>query len=68
MTLVLSSYPFTVCQKSTYISDLFICLLTWINLNLNMDKQWHAQWSVAWNYVSIPKIQRYNRWGLGMDK
>ena len=23
---------------------------------------------VVWNYLSIPKLQRYNRWSLGMDK
>ena len=23
---------------------------------------------MEWNYLSIPKLQRYHRWGLGMDK
>ena len=23
---------------------------------------------MGWNYLSIPKLQRYNRWSLGMDK
>ena len=23
--------------------------------------------SVGWNYLSIPKLQRYNGWSLGMD-
>ena len=25
-------------------------------------------WSVRWNYLSIPKLQRLHRWSLGMDK
>ena len=28
-------------------------LLTWLNLNFNVDKQSHAQQSVGWNYSSI---------------
>ena len=28
----------------------------------------HAQKSVGWNYLSIPKLQRLHRWSLGMDK
>ena len=27
----------------------------------------HAQWSVRWHFLSIPKLQRYNRWSLEMD-
>ena len=23
---------------------------------------------MGWNYLSIPKLQRYNRWGSGIDK
>ena len=36
-------------------------LLTWFNFNPSMDKKSHAQWSVEWNYLSIPKLQRCNR-------
>ena len=43
-------------------------LLTWFNFNPSMDKQLHAQNSVWWNYLSIPKLQRLHRWSLGMDK
>ena len=43
-------------------------LLTWININPSMDKYSHAQKSVGWNYLSIPKLQRLHRWSLGMDK
>ena len=32
-----------------------------------MDKWLNHQWSVGWNYVSIPKLQWYHRWSLGMD-
>ena len=28
----------------------------------------HPLQSVVWNYLSIPKLQRCNRWSLGMDK
>ena len=41
---------------------------TWINLIHSMDKSSHAQSSVGWNYLSIPKLQRFNRWSLGMYK
>ena len=33
-------------------------LLTWFNFNPNMDNQLHAQKSVGWNDLSIPKLQR----------
>ena len=33
-----------------------------------MDKRLHPLWNVGWNYLSIPKLQRMNRWSLGMDK
>ena len=33
-----------------------------------MDKQLHSLISVRWNYLSISKLQRCNRWSLGMDK
>ena len=41
-------------------------LLTW--LNPNIDKWSHAQKSVGWNYLSIPKLQWLHHWSLGMDK
>ena len=43
-------------------------LLTWINFNSRMDKQLLPLWSVGWYYLSIPKLQRLDRWSLGMDK
>ena len=33
-------------------------LPAWFNFNLSMDKLSHVQWSVRWNYLSIPKFQR----------
>ena len=35
------------------------------NFNLSVDNQSPTQQSVGWNCLSIPKIQRYNRWSLG---
>ena len=32
-------------------------LLMWFDFNPNMDKWLHTQWSVIWNYLSIPKLQ-----------
>ena len=52
----------------TYVSFLGPELLTWINLNPSMDKYSHAEWSVGWKQVSIPKHQRLHRWSLGRDK
>ena len=40
----------------------------WINFNPSMDKLSHAQYSVGWNYLSIPKLQELYCWSLGMDK
>ena len=42
--------------------------LTWMNFNPNMDEQSHTQWSVGWNYLSIPKLQLLHRWSLGKHK
>ena len=28
----------------------------------------HTQWSVGWNWLSIPKLQRSYRWSLAIDK
>ena len=39
-------------------------LLTWINFNLGMIKSSLVQWSIRWNYFSIPKCQWCNRWNL----
>ena len=36
--------------------------------NPRMDKWLHALLGVGWNYLSIPKLQRFYRWSLGMDK
>ena len=43
---------------------------------MDMDIGWRSNsfvWDgnyfyVWWNYLSIPKLQRYNRWSFGMDK
>ena len=44
-------------------------LLTWFNLSPSMDKYSHARYSVGWNYLSIPKLQRCKFGGsLEMDK
>ena len=43
-------------------------LLTWFNFNPSMDKQLHIQQRMGWNYLSIPKLQRCNRWSLRIDK
>ena len=45
-----------------------LLLLTWINFNPSMNKWPQAQWSLCWNYLSIPKLQWLHRWSLGMDK
>ena len=34
-------------------------LMTWINSNHSVDKLYHTHLGVWWNYVSIPKRQRY---------
>ena len=49
-------------------SLLWPLLLTWFNFNPSMDKLLHAQKSVGWNYLSIPKLQRLHCWNLGLDK
>ena len=43
-------------------------LLTWFNFNPSMHKYLHPVLRVGWSYLSIPKLQRCNRWSLGMDK
>ena len=43
-------------------------LLTWIDFNPSLDKLLHPSWNVGWNYLSIPKLQWWNCWSLGMDK
>ena len=43
-------------------------LLTWFNFNPIMDNESHALLCVGWNYLFIPKLQRWHRWSLGMDK
>ena len=38
---------------------------------LNLIQSWmsnHMHNSVPWNYLSIPKLQRLNRWSLGMGE
>ena len=43
-------------------------LLSWFNFNPSMDKYNHMPSKVGWDYLSIPKLQRFHRWSLGMDK
>ena len=43
-------------------------LLIWVHFNPSMDKYSHAKYSVGWNYLSMPKLQRLYRWSLVMDK
>ena len=42
--------------------------LTGFNFNPSMDKQSHVLQNVGWNYLSNPKLQRCNRWSLGMGR
>ena len=41
-------------------------LLIWIHFNPNMDNQLQPLLSVGWNYLFIPKLQRWYGWSLGM--
>ena len=43
-------------------------LITWFNFSTSIDKKWHVELSVGWNYLCIPKLQRLRRWSFGMDK
>ena len=43
-------------------------LLKWININPNMNKKSQARESVEWNYWTIPKLQRFHRLNVGVDK
>ena len=43
-------------------------LLTLFNLNPGIDKLVRPLYSVGWKYLSITKLQRCNRWSLGIDK
>ena len=38
------------------------------NLNPSRDKWLHLLWSVGWNDLSIPELQRLHHWSLKMDK
>ena len=38
-----------------------------VNFNPSMDTYLHPLQSVRWNYLFIPKLQRYHRWSLGMN-
>ena len=40
----------------------------WINFSVGMDKQLHETQTVARTYLSIPKLQWYTCWSLGMEK
>ena len=37
-----------------------------IKFNPRMDEYLHPLWSVVWNYLSVPKLQRLRRSSLGM--
>ena len=56
-----ASVPTTRCW------DQWPLLLTWFNLNPSTDKKLHPLQYLGWNHWSIPKLQRCNRWSLGMD-
>ena len=43
-------------------------LLAWINFDPTKGKYSGLLWSVGWNYLSIPKLQRLHHISLGMDK
>ena len=43
-------------------------LLTCFDFIPCKDKKLRPLQSVEWNYLSVPKLERYNRWGLGTDK
>ena len=43
-------------------------LSTWVYFNPGINTQSHAQLSVRWTYIAIPKLQRVFLWRLGVDK
>ena len=43
-------------------------LITQVNFNHSINKWFHAQWNVEWNYLSIARREQLHRWSLGMDK
>ena len=45
-----------------YIRDHGSFLLTYIYFNPSMENQLHLSKTVGWNYLSIPKLQRLDRW------
>ena len=49
-------------ELNTRVMKLSTLLLTWINFDPSMDKKAYAQESVARNYLSIPKLQRFQQW------
>ena len=53
-------------RATTY--DKWRLLLTWLNLNPSMLLSLYLSYNVGWNDLSIPKLQRLNRWSLEMDK
>ena len=57
-----------LCTQYRWTSAGWAHILTYINLNSNIDKKLHTSQSVGWNYSSIPKLQRLHRWSLWMDK
>ena len=43
-------------------------LLAWLNFNPIVDKWLQPRYSVGLTYLSIPKLQRLQRWRLGLDE
>ena len=58
---------YLLLKELSFLTLLGTLLLTWINFNPSMDKYSHAQLSVGWNCLSIPKLQWLHHWSLGMD-
>ena len=75
---ILTSYNYHtkfICGRSMaregawYGTSLGPILPIWFNVNPTMDMRLlHSLLSAGWNYIPIPKLQRCNRWSLGIDK
>ena len=57
----------TVQWLLTFVRFQDTLLLTLIDFSASMDKWLYPLQRVGWNYLSIPKLQRCNRWSLGLD-
>ena len=61
-------YHYSACSFCTQIIQRFcdITMDSVIYIGIANNGIYYA--SVEWNYLSIPKLQRYNRWSFGTDK